>query len=351
MLYILGFAALLIVVWLLAMRLFPHTITLKEGLIMIVVQCAVIAFIIFGSLYGQGSDVQILNGEVTSKSREITSCEHSYSCNCRQSCSGSGKTRSCTTICDTCYEHSHDYNWVVKSNVGSVNIDRIDRRGSSEPPRWTIVQLGDPFSKEVNYYNYIKASPFSIFNKSTLDENVPVPGYIHVKDYYRVDRVVTFGVNYTTEMSRLNDLLNERLKKLGPTKKVNIVVIFHNQLSSFSETLKAKHLGGKINDVYVVVGIKEQQFASVDAFSWSKNSLVNVAVRDAVSDVNEINAEKLTSAIADNVEKYYNYRSIEEFKYLDAEVEVPTWAVWFAIIFGFAFPFGSAFIAHRYDIA
>lgn len=351
MLYIIGFAALLVVVWLAAMRMFPHTITLKEGIIMLVVQSMVLAFIVFGSLYGQGSDTQILNGEVTSKSREITSCEHSYSCNCRQSCSGSGKTRSCSTICDTCYEHSHDYNWVVKSNIGEVNIARIDRRGSNEPPRWSMVEIGEPYSREVSYYNYIKASPFSIFNKANLDAEVSVPNYIGVHDYYRIDRVIAFGVPYTNEMLELNALLNHSLKKLGPNKKVNVVVVFHNQGSTFSESIKAKHLGGKINDVYVVVGLQNDEFTSVDVFSWSKDSIVNVAVRDSILDVAKLNAEHLNSAIATNIEKHYNYRSIEEFKYLDAEVEIPTWALWVAIVFGIAFPFGAAFVAHRYDIA
>lgn len=351
MYYIVGFAMLIIAVWFLAMRMFPHSITLKEGLIMLAVQSIVIAAIIFGSLYGQGEDTQILNGEVISKSKETTFCEHSYSCNCRQSCSGSGKTRSCSTICNTCYEHTNDYNWIVKSNVGDVIINRIDRQGSKEPPRWSAVKLGEPFSKEVSYYNYIKASPFSIFNKSTLDADIPVPNYIEVNDYYRVNRVIPFNVPYSQEMFELNERLNDSLRKLGPERKVNVVVIFHSNGSNFGETVKAKHLGGKINDVYVVIGLSENKFTSVEVFSWSKNSLVNVALRDTLLDINELSAIKLTTAIETNIKTHYTYRSIEEFKYLDAEVEVPTWAIWTVMIFGLIFPFGSAYVAHRYDIA
>lgn len=352
MLYIIGFAVVLVVVWAAAMRYFPHTFTLKEGLIMLVVQSVVIGFLVFGSLYGQGHDVQILNGEVISKTKERTFCEHSYQCNCHQQCSGTGKSRSCTTVCDTCYEHTHDYDWVVKSNVGNVNVPRVDRQGVNEPPRWTAVEIGEPFSTEQSYYNYIKASPFSIFNKSALDADVAVPPYPAIHDHYRINRVINFGVQRTAEMDALNFKLNYSLRQLGPQKKVNVVVVFHDKGSSFNETMRAKLLGGKINDMFVVIGLNNDgSFSNVSAFSWSKTSLADVSVRDAVLDVNEINAEKLNEAIASNVEKHYNYRSIEDFKYLDAEVEVPQWAMWIAMLFGITFPFAAAYIAHKHDIA
>src|SRR5690349_2291120 len=46
-------------------------------------------------------DTEILNGRVTSKTRQEVSCRHSYQCHCHQVCSGSGKRRSCSEECDT----------------------------------------------------------------------------------------------------------------------------------------------------------------------------------------------------------------------------------------------------------
>src|ERR1035437_10316243 len=83
-------------------------------------------------MFSETADTEVWNGKVTSKEKEQVSCSHSYSCNCRsvQSCSGSGKDRSCTssTQCDTCYEHNHDFDWVVHTTIGGKEIDRIDRQ-------------------------------------------------------------------------------------------------------------------------------------------------------------------------------------------------------------------------------
>lgn len=347
--WIIGFALLLGAVWCVAIRMFPHTITLKEGLIMLGVQTIVLAAIIFGSMYGQGYDTQILNGQVTGKTREIVSCSHSYQCNCRTSCSGSGSSRSCSTVCQTCYEHSYDVDWDVHSTVGGVSIDRVDRQGVDEPPRWTNVRIGEPFAMEQGYYNYIKASPFSIFNKSQLDEKVVVPEYLSVYDYYRINRVIEFGVS-VPEAKQLNTLLNETLKTVGPAKKVNVVVVLHNKGGLFSESLRAKQLGGKINDVYVVINMdKEGVFNNVAVFSWSKTDLVNVVIRDELLNVGKFDAVAMDNIIKEGLTKHYQHRSIEEFKYLDDEVEVPKWAIWLAMIFGVLFPFGAAYIAHKHD--
>ncbi len=347
--WIIGFALLLGAVWFAAIRMYPHTITLREGLIMLGVQSLVLALIIFGSMYGQGRDTQILNGQVTGKTREVVSCEHSYQCNCVTSCSGSGSSRTCSTICQTCYEHSYDIDWDVQSSVGGTTIDRVDRQGTSQPQRWANVKIGEPFARESSYYNYIKASPFSIFNKSQLDEKVVVPEYLSVYDYYRINRVISFGATHK-DAQQLNTLLNETLKTVGPSKKVNVVVILHNKGSLFSESLRAKQLGGKINDVYIVIDLSQEGvFNSVAVFSWSKTDMVNVFLRDELLDIGKFDAVAMNNVVKEGLTEHYKHRSIEEFKYLDDEVEIPTWAIWFAMIFGVLFPFGAAYIAHKHE--
>lgn len=347
--WIIGFALLLGAIWMVAIRMFPHTITLREGLIMLAVQSIVIAVCIFGSLYGQGSDKQILNGQVTGKTRDIVSCEHSYQCNCVTSCSGSGSSRSCSTICQTCYDHSYDVDWNVQASIGSTTIDRVNRQGTDEPPRWSKIKIGEPFAMESSYYNYIKASPFSIFNKSQIDAKVVVPAYLSVYDYYRINRVIEFGVGHP-DAKQLNTLLNDMLKTVGPAKKVNVVVVLHNKGNLFSESLRAKQLGGKINDVYVVIDLsKEGVFNSVAVFSWSKTDMVNVFIRDELLNIGKFDAVAMNNVIKEGLTKHYQHRSIEEFKYLDDEVEIPKEAVWFLMIFGLLFPFGAAWFAHKHD--
>lgn len=316
---------------------------------MLAIQSLVLSVVIFGGMYEQGRDVQILNGEVTRKYSEEVSCRHSYSCNCVTSCSGSGSSRSCSTVCQTCYEHGYDVDWIVQSNIGNSDIDTVDRQGLKEPPRWSAVKIGEPYSRENGYYNYIKASPFTIFNKSQIDESVGVPNYVRVYDYYRINRVINFGTQHDTK--ELNTLLNETMKKLGPIKKVNLVVVLHNKGSSFAETLKAKHLGGKINDVYVVLDVdKEGLFNSVAVFSWSKLDIVNVKLRDDLLDIGKLDAVLINEAVKKNLSLHFTPRSIEDFKYLEDDVEMPEWIVWFAMIFGLLFPFGAAIVAHKNEI-
>ena len=348
--FIIGFAVWIAIIWGFATRIWPHHITWKEGLGMVVIQSILMGAVYFGSLYGKGYDVQILNGQVTKKYSERVSCEHSYSCNCTDVCSGSGSSRSCSKVCQTCYEHGYDVDWVVQSTVGSTDIDRVNRQGTSEPPRWTAVYVGQPFAKESSYYNYIKASPFSVFNRAEVESNVAIPAYPEVFDYYRINRVIDFQSAYKHD-GTLNNLLNEQMKTLGPEKKVNLVVVFHSLGHFFVEAYKNKNLGGKINDVTVMIDIDpEGVFKAVDVFSWSKEDIVNVKIRDSLLDVGKYNAQDISTAIAYNIKTSYVPRSIKEFEYLDAEVELPDWAVWFLIVFGTLFPFASAFVAKKYEL-
>ena len=241
------------VVYAISCYFFRHTITLKEVAIGVLIQAVVSACLYYGAIYASGHDKQILNGYVTSKTQERVSCSHSYPCNCRSVCSGSGSSRSCTTRCDTCYRHTHDYDWVVRSNVGYVVIDRIDSQGVKTPPRWNAVEVGEFFAQESSYFNYIKASPMTIFDKNLINSETVVPPYISVYDYYRINRVQDYQSQYKGDFNRLNDLLNESLKTLGGKKKVNIVVMFHRFDETFVETVKAKQYGGKFNDVFVMI--------------------------------------------------------------------------------------------------
>jgi hypothetical protein len=153
-------------------------------------------------------DVEVWNGQVTGKYSEKVSCSHSYSCNCYRSCSGSGKNRSCSTICQTCYEHSYDVSWRVESNIGTYTISRIDRRGLSKPPRWDRVKIGEPVSDTHTYTNYIKGSPDSLFHKKKLLKKYQkdLPKYqSKVYDYYRLNRLVNLGVNVD------NNLFNKEI--------------------------------------------------------------------------------------------------------------------------------------------
>lgn len=313
---------------------FLDGVTLKEfGLV--ILACLVVA----GSSAGIVScanthDVEVWNGVVTGKERNTVSCSHSYQCHCHQVCSGSGKNRSCSEHCDTCYEHSHDYDWDVYTSINeTITIDRVDRQGVDRPPRWSAVVMGEPVSTTHSYKNYIKASPGTLFRHQGLRDKYAanIPKYPQdIYDYYRLDRLVAVGVpidnprSWNAELSRIN-------ADLGKPKQVNmIVVLVKNQPDEYYYALEEAWIGGKKNDAILVVSVDDQmkpQWASVMA--WTSNELFKVKLRDDIMDEQVINRDTLMTALATNVSKYYVRKPMKEFEYLSAQIAPSSteWAV------------------------
>lgn len=263
-------------------------------------------------------DKELLNGEVVSKSKEQVSCSHSYMCNCT--------TSNNVTSCQTCYEHSWDYDWVVKSNVGSVEIDRVNRQGTIEPPRFTQVMISEPFTIEHSFKNYIKANNASLFNQL---ETVPMveqfkkklPAYpITVYDYYRADRVINVGTSIKpTELKLWNQKVSETLKVLGPRKHVNLVIVLVNEKDSmYAQALQAHWLGGKKNDVILVVGSTAYPAVDwVEVLSWSDEELLKIQLRDAIKDIPHLSADVTVKTAADHINRLFVRKQMKDFEYLD----------------------------------
>lgn len=309
---------------------FLDGITLKEfGLVGLA--CLVIA----GSSAGIVScsnthDVEVWNGVVTGKKQVWTSCSHSYTCNCR-SCNCDSKGN-CSTCCDTCYEHFNDYDWdVYTSNGETVTIDRIDRQGTSEPPRFTSTKMGEPTSLTHAFTNYVKGSPGTLFRHQGLKEKYAgsIPAYPqHVYDYWHLDRLVTAGVSvsdaraWNRELSRIN-------ANLGHPKQVNIIVVLaKNKPHDWYYAVEEAWIGGKKNDAILFVSVDDQmkpQWAEVMA--WTSNELFKVKLRDDIMDEPVLDRDAVMTALANNVSQYYVRKPMKEFEYLSSLI-VPTGTQW-----------------------
>lgn len=310
-------------------------------LIAVFIGVSLIAF--YTGKAGKTLDVEIWNGEVTGKAQEQVSCSHSYSCNCKTttSCSGSGASRSCSTStsCDTCYEHSHDYDWVVKSNIGNVDIDRIDRQGVHAPPRWSAVQIGEPFAKTNLHTNYIKGVPDSIFNHAQglgvsqkLQSMVPAyPKSVH--DYYRINRAISVGVP-VPDIPQWNADISNILKKLGPQKQANVIVLFVNTNDpQYEYALRSAWLGGKKNDIVVMIGSTEYpKIDWVRVMSWTDKEIFKIELRDAIQELENIDREKIIYSIFTYTLKDFKRKSMKDFAYLENEIDPPDWVVWMTFI-------------------
>ncbi len=323
---------------------------------------SLIAF--FTGKAGKTLDVEIWNGEVIGKAQERVSCSHSYSCNCKTttSCSGSGAHRSCSTStsCDTCYEHPHDYDWVVKSNIGNVDIDRVDRQGVNTPARWAAVNIGEPFAKTNLHTNYIKGVPDSVFNHAqslgvSEDLRKLVPAYPkNVQDYYRINRAISMGVQ-VPDIPQWNADISNILKQLGPQKQANVIVLFVNTNDpQYEYALRSAWLGGKKNDIVLMIGSTEYpkiEWARV--MSWTDKEIFKIELRDSVQELGTIDREKIIKSIFELTLKDFKRKSMKDFEYLDNEIDPPDWVVWLTFILmvsgtiGFWFYLNNSFGVRR----
>lgn len=313
----------------------------KEQITIVEMGCNFLAMLVLLGIFWGVSissglrDTEILNGEVVDKKKERVGCRHSYSCNCITTCSG-GKNITCSTICQTCYEHSFDNDWTVKSNLGNFFINTLDSQGLKEPPRWTEVKIGDPVSKEHDFNNYIKASETSIFGKKitlSKEELKELPTYPNkVFDYYKINRIFDLaGVLSAEELTLANQSLSEVLKTSGFQRQANAVIILTNKSEEFALKLLENWYGGKKNDVIIVIGLNAKEIDWVRIHSWSLHSIFDVKLRDAILDLKTLEMPKIISEIQQELNENYVRRSFKEFEYLRWQIMPSDTALWIFI--------------------
>lgn len=331
-----------------AMKFFFHsTITMKEvGIHLLIVIIATTSMYAL-STYSMTADVEVWNGQVTSKKKERVSCRHSYDCNCYSDSDGNRH-------CSTCYDHSYDNDWNVYSTLGTYTINTLDRQGLKTPPRWTRSKKGDPVAQKRPFPNYVKAVPDSLFHDDqALNEKFEgkIPAYPDkIYDYHYINRILNVGTNVPIT-NALNKELALRLRTLGSARKNNTVIVFTNTDDpNYRYALESKWIGGKKNDAIVVIGVADYpNIAWVDVFGWSKNEMFNVALRDDIIAMKKLDMT-LIDIIDRNVSEHFVKRSMEEFAYLKDEIEPPLWALMLMFVLSIAISSGVAYYMHKNDV-
>lgn len=314
------------------------SISNKEMLISLGVNLcvALLTFLLFvGYTHSKTSDFIIVNGHVTAKEKVKVSCEHSYSCNCVRSCSGSGTSQTCTTICQTCYEHSHDFDWMVRSTVGSFSIARTNRQGTIEPKRFTEVVIGEPAANTVSRANYLLADPESLFVES-LSGTHSTPPYKTPYDYYRMNRV--YGSVSGVSAKEINDYLNEKLKG----SRFNLKVVFTGEDEGLFNTLMKKWRGVKINDVVLVYGVDTRGaikwFASGSYAMNMNNSELHERLK--ILSVNEVFTKDLLTKQYDLIHTLYRQVNADDFEFKKESIQIPFWLIFTVFLINFGTSLG-----------
>lgn len=337
--------------------IWPHQISWAEMGVAIVAAVSISGAIYGTGLYGQTADVEVINGQVVSKDRKHDTYLRSYSCNCRQVCSGSGSNRSCTSQCSTCYETRYTVSWKCRTNIGDYTIEHLDRSSRSvyntpDPARYTSIQVGDPVARTNIYTNYVKAVPESLFHKNRVEKFKPlIPAYpSNIYDFYNVDRVLAMGVP-VPDIALWNKDLALLLRKLGPQKQANAVIVFANTNDqSYIHALEGEWIGGKKNDIIIVIGTTAYpKIDWVAVSSWTDNQLFKVQLRDDIMSHGTIDRTKIMEALDRNTMTQYKRKSMEDFKYLEDQIEPPMWVLTLSVILGILISVGASFYFYRND--
>ena len=323
-------------------------ITLQE----LLVQEFVIVVLIVGgysaAYYSKTTDTELWNGRVTVKATELTSCRHSYDCYCH-SCGRDGKDR----CCSTCYRHSHDRRWyAITSNDETVFDDGGNPPDSDPPDRWTRIRVGEPTAVGHSFQNYIRGNPDSILRRNGTAARYTdmLPAYPEVHDDYLVERFLTIGVSLPNQVA-LNTQLSELNADLGAQRQVNMIVIVTNvSTPNYLEALREVWLGGKKNDLVVVIGAPN--FPAIEwsgVMSWTRNEDVKINIRNRINDLHTFDGNAILSIMRDEVQHRFVRRPMADFEYLKSTIEPPTWALWVIWVLGVLASVGLTWYFKEFD--
>lgn len=298
--------------------------SLGEYIVHLVITVVITCGVFYAGKYFPALDKEVHNGYVVNKSQVYNPRTEYYDCRCTKK------------GCDTCSRTIPEWDWTVFTNVGNLNINRIDGDGRREPPRWTRVKIGEAAAIEKTYINQIKAAKDSIFH---FDMNLirqyedKVPEYPSVTDYYRINHVINMSKDVDTK--GWNDYINNRLKTLGKSKQLNVIIVVTDYDYAFFDALKYKWLGGKKNDVVMVIGQENKKvkwFASTSLADGYKNQTLHSTLRMNAHDKN-IDANFLIDQF-NIIEKEFVRTPMEEFNYLTSDSEPPGWVMILAVVLG-----------------
>lgn len=321
-------------------RLMPRNIELGQIIGLTAGGLVISALIMTGAFYAgkgsQTSDTEVLNGEVIRKDRIHDSYVRSYECNCYTTTDSDGNT---TRHCSTCYEDHYTVDWTCTTNIGRYTIKSLDETSkrvynSPDPQRWVIIKPGDPVSGLHSYTNYIKAVPASLFRPASADLKAKyassIPKYPdRIYDFYHVDRVVPVGVS-VPNLKEWNDKLSEVLKKLGPQRQANAVIVLTKfESDDYFFALQDAWNNGKKNDIVVVVGTPNfpAKASWVRIMALTKDEIFQVSLRDKILALDTLTADGVINAIRDEGFATFKRKSMKDFKYLEAEIDPPSWVM------------------------
>jgi hypothetical protein len=181
-----------------------------------------------------------------------------------------------------------------------------------------------PMTTSIAFRNRVKASP-SLYTYAPVPKDAKVFPYPQNNDPFKSERLL--GTAFQTITLKDFDIL---CGKLGPIKKVNIIMIgFGDMDSEISHLQEAAWVGGKKNDLVICYGGSDPlKPAWAYCFGWTESTLVKANLQTIIlqNPIDNSIIPKLYTEIGKN----YKIKDWDKFSYL--QVDPPPWSYWVYVL-------------------
>jgi hypothetical protein len=184
-----------------------------------------------------------------------------------------------------------------------------------------------PITKKVSFENRIKSSP-SVFSFIEVPETIKVEGYPKNKNPFSSDRLRGIATEHISLLKF--DQFNARL---GPTKKVNVILIgFKDKDSSIADYQQAKYVGGKKNDLCLLYGWDGKKVTWAKVFGWSesdtcKRNLETILLRNPINN-------DILPLLDKEIRANYKIKDWHKFDYIAIEPRNVHYVWYFVLMIG-----------------
>lgn len=315
--------------------------------------------------YSVLEDTEILNGQLTGKSRDHGQYTEFYDCNCTWVTNSNGNS---VQKCQTCSREHYTVDWILHSTLGNYTVRSLDSLSSSvystpNPGLYKRAQEGDACSRTHGYQNYFRAAPNSLQHlsgtvaSSHFLKKGMLPPYPSVHSLYKVDRVLDPGNRVPADVeNKLNEKISLALRTLGPAKQLNAIVVFAPTADpKYRYALEQHWLGGKKNDAIVLIGVEEYpaiEWAGVITLAANNgNEMLAVKMRDdlkALGDASDPVA--MADTITSNLQKHFKRMPMAEWEHLEEEYTPPLWIIITMMVINIVANIGLTWVFHKNDI-
>lgn len=332
-----------VAIWIIVARLvWGHKFSLLEMGMQLAVTAFFVTIVIFMAEHAQYYGTKMIHGSVESMDARKESCNMYWSRHPDGFCTNQQTRqvkvgRTChkvdgKRVCKDDYETEYRsiYPWEIRyfvnTTIGGYEISREDRQGAITPKRFSEVQVSDPVSSTQSYRNYIGAASASLLNGKTIDQiKLKRPA---VYDYWKVNQILWSDAR-AEEWNRSLMKVNSSLVSVGS----NVIIAVTDKDISMADSIAMAWDAHNINDLVVTIGSADNETIDwVDVRSWSSSDLVNITIRDRISDLKKIDIDAINDIIQQEAMLNFKLRQPEDFEYLKDDITIPTWLL---ILVGF----------------